>query len=113
MSRRRMLWSISACIVTSLVGQVAHAEGLATGRVGALQSYLEHTGLLVQVGTSQVNPDQCPSSTWYIYPDSAPRAQFVQSALLAAQQSGKIVSVTVRGCYQNYPQIVHFTFLPQ
>jgi hypothetical protein len=84
---------------------------VATGRVGALESYFEHTGLLVQVGTSQVNPDQCPSSTWYIYPDNSPRALFVQSALLSAQQTGKSVSLSVRGCYQGYPQIVHMTIL--
>lgn len=112
MFRRHALCSIIACCVTSLIGQVAHAEGLATGRVGALQSYLEHTGLLVQVDTGQVNPDQCPSSTWYIYPDNSPRALFVQSALLAAQQTGKTVSLSVRSCYQGYPQIVHMTILP-
>lgn len=112
MSRRHALCSIIACCVTSFIGEMAYAEGLATGRVGALQSYLEHTGLLVQVGNPQVNPDQCPSSAWYIYPDSSPRAQFVQSALLAAQQTGKSVSLSVRGCYQGYPQIVHMTILP-
>lgn len=106
--RKSIHLTLFAC--TMLIGLPAYAEGHASGRVNLMQSYLGHNGLLVQIGTGQINPDQCPGAAWYIYPDDSPRAQFVQSALLAAQHSGKGVLITIQGCYENYPRVVHVTF---
>jgi hypothetical protein len=104
-------WTYSVVFAYAMIiAMPAYAEGYANGRVNLIQSYLGHNGLLVQIGTGQINPDQCPGAAWYIYPDDSPRAQFVQSALLTAQNSGKGVLITIQGCYENYPRIVHITF---
>lgn len=90
----------------------AVAEGAASGKILAMQSHKGHNGLLVQISPSQLNPDGCPSSGWYILPDDSPRLAFVQSGMLAAMHGGKTIWVMLSGCYENYPMIKHISLLP-
>lgn len=104
---RRM---IGFLLASAACTTAASAEGVVTGRVSNIQSYLGHAGLLIQLNTSTSNPDSCTSASWYIFPDDSPRAQWVQAALLSAMHSGKPVTLVLRGCLQAYPQIVHAAF---
>lgn len=91
---------------------VCVAEGAVAGKITVMQSYNGHTGLLIQLNATQVNPDGCTSSNWYIFPDDSPRSAFVQSGMLAAMHSGKPIWVMLSGCYQAYPMIKHISLLP-
>jgi hypothetical protein len=102
--RHKRLWSILPLI---MFASSAHAGGWISGEVDQVQSFTGHTGLLIRLKSAPQNPDNCPSSSFYIYPDNAPRATLVQSMLLSAQASGKRVEIFVDGCYENYPRIIH------
>lgn len=90
----------------------AFAEGAVSGKIATIQSYKGHNGLLVSLNVAQVNPDGCPSSSWYIFPDDSPRSAFVQSGMLTAMHSGKPIWVMLSGCYENYPMIKHINLFP-
>lgn len=105
--RAILILAIAACPTVSV------AEGAVSGKIAVMQSYKGHNGLLVQINTAPVNPDGCPSSSWYIFPDDSPRSAFVQSAMLTAMHSGRPIWVMLLGCYENYPLIKHISLLPQ
>jgi hypothetical protein len=94
---------------TLFLGPVAQSSGLMQARIARITSYSGHTGLLVVLSSPHQNPDGCSGSSYYIYPDNAPRAAIVQSMLLSAQMSEKQVDLVVDGCFENYPKIVHVT----
>lgn len=75
------------------------------GKVSSIQSYPGHTGLLVNLAQSYVSAEGCAGQVWYIFPDDSVRAAAVQAMLLSAQASRMSVSLTLSGCYQNYPRI--------
>lgn len=83
----------------------AHADTGVSGKVSSIQSYPGHTGLLVNLAQSYVSAEGCLGQVWYIFPDDSVRAAAVQAMLLSAQASRMTVSLTLSGCYQNYPRI--------
>ncbi len=109
---RRSISAVALMAISSAYPSGAVAEGAASGKITVIQSYKGHNGLLVQISPSQVNPDGCPSSSWYILPDDSPRAALVQSGILTAMHSGKPIWVMLSGCYENYPMIKHISLLP-
>lgn len=111
---RALKYCRTCVIALAAVGwpNVAFAEGAVSGKIAVMQSYKGHNGLLVQINTAPVNPDGCPSSSWYIFPDDSPRSAFVQGAMLTALHSGRPIWVMLSGCYENYPMIKHISLLP-
>lgn len=82
----------------------AEAQNVA-GNIKTIQSYQGHTGLLVRLSVPMSNPANCPSSAWYILPDSNSRANVEQSLLLTAYAKREWVGLQLSGCYENYPRI--------
>lgn len=109
---KRSISAVALMAISCAYPSGAVAEGAASGKITVIQSYKGHNGLLVQISPSQVNPDGCPSSSWYILPDDSPRAAFVQSGILTAMHGGKPIWVMLSGCYENYPMIKHISLLP-
>lgn len=90
-----------------LLGPPAGASGEVHARIGRILSYNGHTGLLIVLSSPHQNFDGCVSANYYIFPDNAPRAAIVQSMLISAQMTGRVVEVAVDGCYEGFPKIVH------
>jgi hypothetical protein len=99
---------IITCIALLLVSSpTAFAGASIINKIDRILSYSGHTGILLVMKEPHRNPDGCVYSTYYIYPDSSPRAAFVQSMLLSAQASHATVEIAIDGCYENYPRVVH------
>lgn len=104
--------SMIAVIAGALLSSTSvQAAGQTTARISRITSYNGHTGLLVIMSSPHQNADNCTSSVYYIFPDTAARADVVQSMLLSAQMSGKMVELVVDGCYEGFPRIVHVTVI--
>lgn len=99
--------AIAVALLSALICTPANASGSAVGPIQMVRSYTGHSGILVATKAAQQNPDGCLASSFYIYPDNSPRADFVQSMLLSANISGKTVEIVFDGCYEGYPRIVH------
>lgn len=87
----------------------AVANSDVTGRVYSIQSYPGHNGTLVSIAQPYSTSEGCLGTIWYIFPDDSIRAAAVQAMLLSALASRMPLTVTLQGCYQNYPKIVAVT----
>jgi hypothetical protein len=99
----------SATLAAALWACPALANSDVSGRVSMIQSYPGHTGLLIGLAQTYSSSEGCGGGVWYIFPDDSPRASFVQAMILSAQASRASISITISGCYQNYPRIVAVT----
>lgn len=86
---KRSLFAIALAVLGSVYLSGVAAEGAASRKITAIQSYNAPTGLLMQIASDQKNPDGSTSAAWYIFPDDSLRAAFTQSGMLTALHSGK------------------------
>jgi hypothetical protein len=85
----------------------AHAEGSSgAGTVNLVYFYEGHTGALI-THSNQINPDGCASAAHFLLSDTYVKYKEVYALLLAANLSGKKVSISVSGCLQGFPLIKH------
>jgi hypothetical protein len=82
------------------------AGSVDAGDINSLLFYKGHTGLLIR-HQSQIDPDNCGRKDFYILPDDHRHFSQIYAMLLAAQTAGKKVSVTINGCYEGMPAIIH------
>ena len=101
--------SRAAALTAVMWSLPALANSDITGRIYSVQSYPGHTGLLVSLAQPYSTSEGCAGGVWYIFPDDSPRASVVQAMFLSAQASRTAVSITISGCYQNYPRIAAVT----
>ena len=102
-----MRFRLCAAAAIAMISTPAFADTDVTGQISYLLSYQGHTGLLIRLSGTMPNPDSCTSAARYIFPDSSARAQLVQSLLLANYSTARSTTVTVSGCYEGFPKIVH------
>jgi hypothetical protein len=77
------------------------------GRIKTINSFTGHSGLLIALDIPYSTGDACGGVVWYIFPDDSVRVAIVQSLLLSSYLNRQPVNLTLRGCHQNYPRIVH------
>ena len=94
---------------TALASSQAHADTAVSAKISLLHHYQTHSGFLVRLATTMPDPDGCGRTDWYILPDTTPRVALVQSMLLTAESSDRTVSITIGGCYEGMPKILHLT----
>lgn len=102
-------WALSTVLAVSLAAQPASATTVTDGQIAQLQSYHQHTGLLVSLDVPYNSAEGCTGGGWYILPDNSVRAALVQSMLITAQASRKTVRLVATGCYEGYPKVVDVT----
>ena len=88
-----------------MISSTAQAQVSVSGAVSNLQHYEGHTGILVRLDKNMKDPQGCGRTDWYIIPDSSSHAQFVQSMLLTAQETRRVVYLQINGCLQGFPVI--------
>lgn len=92
-----------------LVAQSSYAGGATpAAHITNLLFYEGHQGILVQV-TTMIDPDACGRLDWFILPDTYFHFKEAYGTLLAAKLANKRVSITVSGCLQGLPKIMHIS----
>lgn len=94
-------------VLSVSVSSLAYAEGsVGAGTINLVYFYQEHTGVLI-THSNQINPDGCASNAHFILRDTHPHYKNVYAMLLAANLSGKKVSIGLSGCHEGFPNIKH------
>lgn len=88
-----------------LISSTVRAQVSVSGAVSNLMHFEGHTGILVRLDKDMKDPQGCGRTDWYIIPDSSSHAQFVQSMLLTAQETRRVVYLQINGCLQGFPVI--------
>jgi hypothetical protein len=105
MNFRSHLTLVATAASAILISSTARAQVSVSGAVSNLMHFEGHTGILVRLDRNMKDPQGCGRTDWYIIPDSSPHAQFVQSMLLTAQETRRVVYLTINGCLQGFPVV--------
>ena len=105
----RLLLALMLSGAAFLPSQASADTGI-NAKIGLLQHYQTHSGLLVRMAATMPDPDGCGRTDWYILPDTTSRVALVQSMLLTARASDATVLVTIGGCQDGMPKIIHVVF---
>lgn len=102
--RRVFIWGALALAMSS----ACHAAGGMTGWGKISLLYVNGSWTDVAIQSVTDNPDGCPSAAYYALVPSDPNYSALHATLMAAQVSGKDVSLYVSGCAtsNNYPHIL-------
>jgi hypothetical protein len=88
---------------------IAHAvQQTAWGRLTVLQIYQDHSGTLVR-HTNMLDPDSCGRQDWMILPVTHPHYKAAYALLLSAHLNRTSIALTVSGCHEGIPKIIHVT----
>ncbi|KXU31114.1 hypothetical protein A0J57_17610 [Sphingobium sp. 22B] len=98
-------WLVTALLASLLYTDAAEARGTILGHVRSLQHWSGIPGILVKLDETMNDLDSCGRTDWYIMPDAAAHAQFVQAMLLTAQTANRPVFITLDGCLEGMPAI--------
>ena len=99
----------ATAVFTMALPVVVSGDTGVSGKISLLQNYETHAGFLVRLDAAMPDPDGCGRTDWYILPDTATRAALSQSMLLTARSTGTQIWLTIGGCYQGLPRILHIT----
>lgn len=85
----------------------AHAEGqVPAGKIKDILFYEGHTGVLI-VHERMSDPDKCGRQDFFILRQVHPLFKEMYAALLSAHIAGQPLSMTLSGCHQGLPSVIH------
>lgn len=100
---KRIIFSF-ICIVCSY--SYAATTNLPKGGITQIVFYKGHSGVLMRY-SSMSDPDHCGRHDYYILSTSHPYYEEIYAALLSARMTGRELELSISGCLDGLPQVIH------